>query len=64
MVAVVDQMRNFKESRDCLQMYNNSELIERFRYQQKSWIIFGAQTFDYITNCGHRKNTAVQRGMT
>ena len=31
MAAVEDQRRNFKERIDCLQMYSNSELNERFR---------------------------------
>ena len=50
MAAVEDQRRNFKERIDCLQMYSNSELNERFRLDYDGFMFDDSLVRDRVSN--------------
>ena len=54
MAAVVDQRRHFKERKDCLQMYRNSELIERLDYD--GVIFVDSLVRDRVSNGANRNH--------
>ena len=56
MAAVVDQRRQFKERKDCLQMYRNSELIERFRLDYDGIMFVDSLVRDRVSNGTNRNH--------
>ena len=50
MAAVEDQRRNFKERKDCLQMYSNSELTERLRLDYDGIMFDDSLVRDWVSN--------------
>ena len=56
MAAVVDQRRHFKERKDSLQMYSNSELIERFRLDYDGIMFVDSLVRDRVSNGANRNH--------
>ena len=56
MAAVVEHRRNFKERQDCLQMYSNSELIERFRLDYDGIAFVDSLVRDRVFNVTNRNH--------
>ena len=56
MAAVEDQRRNFKERIDCLQMYSNSELNERFRLDYDGIMFDDSLVRDRVSNGTNRNH--------